>query len=406
MKSFGRLSVGGALLLALVPACEEGGPDDAAVEPGTGPLYAMMTHVYGPEDRTVYVSLSDTVDIDSIDLETAQEFPSVANMAAIDGRILISDGQAPKILEYEISDDFDWIPGRELSFSGYPLPDNANFYYQFIVDDEHALMPFNGTSRILWNPKKMEIEDDLTDSSLKGVEKGLTLEAGGNREGIQYEGPILQAFYYHDDDWFDYGSTSHLVVYDEKTFEETKVLDIPCPALTMPTLHEDGGTYWGTWDLPTSALVEEDGTSCIVKVTREGELEETIDLREWTDGHAVNNFRYIGDGKAVGNVFYHEEFGVDSPAELDAEALDLLWEEGPHWKVWLFDTEKGGGKPVKGIDVDFGAAVQFAVLDGRTFLFVPYDDWSRTKGYELNDNGAVTEVFDTLGDVFKWVKVR
>ena len=45
-------------------------------------------------------------------------------------------------------------------------------------------------------------------------------------------------------------------------------------------------------------------------------------------------------------------------------------------------------------------------LDGRTFVFLPYDEWSRTRIYEIDDEGVATERGDTLGDVFKWVRVR
>ena len=56
--------------------------------------------------------------------------------------------------------------------------------------------------------------------------------------------------------------------------------------------------------------------------------------------------------------------------------------------------------------LDKVSGAQFAVLDGRTFVFVPYDNWGRTKGYELDEDGTATEHFDTVGDVFKWVRVR
>ena len=48
----------------------------------------------------------------------------------------------------------------------------------------------------------------------------------------------------------------------------------------------------------------------------------------------------------------------------------------------------------------------FAVLDGRTFVFLPYDDYGRSKIYEIGADGAAIERGDTLGDVFKWVKIR
>ena len=133
---------------------------------------------------------------------------------------------------------------------------------------------------------------------------------------------------------------------------------------------------------------------------------EPIDLREWTDGRLASNFRYVGNGTAFANVLHHETFGVSSPEELSAEALENLWASGPHWKLWLFDVAGGTGQPVQGIEVAIADGAQFAVLDGRTFVFLPYDDWGRTTAYELMSDSSVIEHFGTVGDVFKWVRVR
>lgn len=392
---------------ALVAGCGGDNSSESVSEGTTDePLYAMMVQVYDPEDRTVYVSLSNTLDISSTSLHAAREFPSVANLAPVGGRLLISSGSEPSITEFDITDEFRWIERRTVSFSKYPLQDNANFYYQFMVDDEHALLPFDRTKRILWNPAEMKLEGVLEDSTLKSQEPRLTLEAGGNRNSVHYDAAVMQAFFYHDDDWYDYGSQSHVVVYDKDSFEEDRVLDIPCPGLSLATRDEEGNTYFATWDMPTTSLLGEASPMCIAKLDPEGVLLDTFDPRDWTDGRAVNNFRYVGNGRAFASVLHHEELDAATPEELDADALDALGTSGPHWKLWLFDVERGTGEPVDGIDVAVGSGAQFAVLDGRTFVFVPYDDWGRTKGYELDEDGTATEHFDTVGDVFKWVRVR
>lgn len=405
-KSRRSLSAGVAAL-ALATGCASDSTSESSSEGTTEePLYAMMIQVYDPEDRTVYVSLSNTLDISSTFLESAREFPSVANLATVAGRLLISSGSEPSITEFDVTDDLDWIERRSVSFSEYPLQDNANFYYQFLVDDEHALLPFGGTKRILWNPSKMKIEGALEDTTLESREPRLTLEAGGNRNSVHYDSAVMQAFHYHDDDWYDYGAQSHIVVYDEDTFEEDRVLDIPCPGLSLATRDEAGNTYFATWDIPVTSLLGEAPAMCIAKVDPEGELLDMLDPRDWTDGRQVNNFRYVGEGRAYASVLHHEELGVSTPKELDADGIDALSTGGPHWKLWLFDVEQQTGAPVAGIDVAVGSGSQFAVIDGRTFVFVPYDEWGRTKGYELDEDGTATEHFDTVGDVFKWVRVR
>jgi hypothetical protein len=66
----------------------------------------------------------------------------------------------------------------------------------------------------------------------------------------------------------------------------------------------------------------------------------------------------------------------------------------------------GTAAPVDGIDVDISSGAQFAVLDGRTFVFLPFDDWARTMVYELDDSAQATRRFEVTGDVFKWIRVR
>ncbi|HEY0468888.1 MAG TPA: hypothetical protein VGC79_32070, partial [Polyangiaceae bacterium] len=100
--------------------------------------------------------------------------------------------------------------------------------------------------------------------------------------------------------------------------------------------------------------------------------------------------------------------GYSSPEELKPIINeDYLWAAGPHWKLWLFDLDTQTAAPIEGIGEDLVSGwSQFSVLDGRTFVFLPYDDGRRTKAYELTAEGAAVERFDTLGDVFKWVRVR
>lgn len=400
--------------LAFGTGCDSA--DDAPVgdpsleTPGTGPLYAMMVQVYGPDDRTVYVHLSNTLDLGpGIDLATAREFPGVANFAAIGGRLLISSGTAPVITSFDISDDFGWIERSSVSFESFPFEDNANFYYQYILDDTTAYMPFDLTKRLIWNPTEMVIESTMEASTIPLEKDGLGLVVGGNRNAIRYDGPVQQPFYYTDENYFAIGPESLVAIYDEVTHEETGVVTLPCPAATMATQDEQGYTYYGTWDFPgTRAIFGEGPDPCVARLKPDLTLDEawTTDLMDLTEGRYHNNFRYVGGGRAVANVLHHELIDADWEAGYDADVAARLAEGGPHWKVWLFDLVAWSAKPVEGVDVEVGSGAQFAVLDGRTFLFLPYDQWGRTKIYELDAEGRATVHSDTLGDVFKWVRVR
>jgi len=386
-------------------ASDEGNAN-AAPPTGTDPLYAMMVQVYTSDDRLVYVHLSKDLDVSQIDLSQAREFASVANFAGIDGRILVSSGTEPEITEFGISDDLDWTEGRSVSFAGYPLDDNANFYYQYILDAESAYLPFDATSRVVWNPAEMSIDGTLTDTNVPAERNGMMVFTGGNRNAIRFDGPVQQPFFYSDD--FDYGPESIVAIYDEETNAEKSLVTLPCPGLSMAS--QDGGyTYYGTWGFPDRAVFGEGPAPCIARLEPDLTLDEewTTDLKGVTDGRLHNNFRAVGGGKAIANVLHTELVpDADFDSGYDPDLADRFSQSGPWWKFWLIDLTTMTGAPVEGIDVDISSGAQFAVLDGRTFVFLPYDDWARSKIYEIGNDGLATERGDTLGDVFKWVKIR
>lgn len=406
-----------ALAFAMLAAagCKDANDDAGSGGNGDGsgeaPLYAMMTQVYGTEDRTVYLSMSDTVDLKRVDLKQAREFPGVANFSAVGGRILVSSGQEPSITEFEISDDFEWTEGRTVDFANYPLMegDFANFFYQYILDENAAYLAFETTKRIIWDPSEMKVVGTREDSELERRMDDLELGSGGNRNGVRFDGPVIQAFSYHDQDYLHYGDKSFAVAYDEDTHEESKVIELPCPGAEMTTVDEEGNTYFGTWSYHGTLALYGDGPApCVARVRPDLTLDEdfTTDFTDLTDGRYVNNFRYIGNGKAIGNVLHHEELEADFGATYDPDVADVISSSGAHWRFWLFDLEAGEARPVDGIEVAVGSGAQFAVLDDRTFVFLPYDDWKRSAVYELDEDGEATKRFDVAGDVFKWVRVR
>lgn len=411
MQKTPALVLGSLLVLALPPACGAAADESesSAALSFDEPIYALMTQVYDTEDRTVYFWLTHTLDPKAVSLRDAREYPGVTNLNAIDGRVLVSSGQEPSITEFEISDAFDWIEGDTVNFQDYPLNDNANWYYQFVLDEHTAYLPFEGYKRLVWDPTEMSITKVMADSSLEFERKGLMLEAGGNRAGVAYDGAVLQAFFYRDEDWFEFGEESLIVSYDPETHRERDLIRAPCPGLAIATLDEQGHTYFGTFDyLPGLALYGEGPPPCAVRIDADGELDEawTRDFTELTDGRYVVNFRYVGNGKALGNVLHHEELDIDRGGPLDVELVANLWQTGPHWKLWMFDLDEERAWPVEGVDVEMGPGAQFAVLDGRTFAFVPFNQWRRSKVYELDEGGVAREHFEIQGDVFKWVRVR
>lgn len=407
-----RIAARGGLFLASllsVSACRDSEPGNVSQGSESGPVYALMTQVYDQEDRTVYVSLSDTLDITRVSLAEAREFPGVANLAAASGRLLISDGQAPTVTGFRVNDQLAWQQGETLSFLGYPLEDNANFYYQYFLDEHTVYLPYDVRKRVIWDPTDMKIRGVEEDSNLELERGGLRLDTGGNRNGVRFVGPVLQPFYYHDEDWVYHGDSSVAAVYDPATHKETQLIELPCPGLSMTTQDESGMTYFGTWSYSGAlALFHAGAAPCVARVKPDLTLDAawTTDLTSWTDGRYVNNFRYIGHGKAIGNVLHHELIDADFSGPFDPEVDQAIWAMGPHWRLWMFDVDTEKAWPIEGIDLEIGSGAQFSIIDGRTFVFLPFEDWSKSMVYELSDDGTATARFEVPGDVFKWIRVR
>lgn len=408
---FNRFALPGALFAALgcgdesSSAAPQGGDDTA-----NGPLYVMMVQVLGPdgEDRTVYAVLSDSLDVASVSLDGAREFSGVANFAAVGGRLLVSDGDAPRVQSFEITDRQLWIDGDAVSFADYPIAaDGANIFYQAFLDEQTAYVPFDISKRVVWNPSDMTIIEAKEASSVPLMMGAFMAEIGGNRTGVQYDGAVMQPFFYHDDEWFEFAPVSKIAVYDRETHEEQAVIDAPCPGLAIATRDEAGNTYFSSWDYsPGQALYGLASAPCAVRIDPGMQLDTawTTDLTAWTEGRMAINFRYLGGGKGIAQVLHDEWLGLDLSAEYDPSVEDVVW-TGGGWNTWFFDLEAQTARPLEGIEPGV-TGVQVIQIEGRTFLSAGYDSGGSTIAYELDAEGELTERFRSTGEVFKWIRVR
>jgi hypothetical protein len=299
-----------------------------------------------------------------------------------------------------------------LDFSDYPLDDNANFHYQYVVGDDKVVLPFDVTSRLVWDPKEMRITDTLEDTSIPYEENGITVASDGNRAATRFEaGPMMQPFYTTDVDEL-YADYSYIATYDDE-IAETDVITVACPGLERVTRAEDGTTYFSTqWNLPFRYLYGEAAAPCAVRTLPDGSLDEawTTDFTDLTDGRYVVNFRYLRDGKAIGNVIDHEAIAealdVDyESGEFDPAVEDELW-KGGYATAWLFDVENGTAKEIEGIDTPLTAVLQSEVVDDRILLLVPDTDYEHSKVYEVSDDAVATLKYEITGDVYKIERLR
>jgi hypothetical protein len=390
--------------VVVAPGDNTQGAQDAGAD--FDPLYALMSNIYAESgDRTVYVKPFTSLDIRELSLNDAREFPGVANISAASGRLLVSSGVVPVITAFEIGKDLAWSQLAELSFAHFSLDDNANFFSQYRIDEHHMYLPFDVVKRIVWDPTDFEIEQVMEESGMD-VRRGLlTLAPAGNRSDIHYSGPTLAPFFYHDEEWLDFGDASLIAEYDPVTHQESKVIEAPCPGLAIASLDEQGRAYLSPYDhSPLLRLYGRGPAPCVVRLTENHEVDDafTTDFSQWTGGRYTNSFRYIRDGWGLAAVFHHERTGLDFAAEdIDPRAYDQIWEE-KNWSVWRFDLERGEAAPYDAIDIP-GFGWGYSQLDGRSFLMV-YGE-TDTSIYELTSDGAARKHLEVAGEA-RWIKVR
>jgi hypothetical protein len=418
-----RRSVWTGPCVALTLACSDGAtlidrsadtlPEEPSAQPGPavapaelGPVYALQTMVSTDDSVTSYVSLSRTLDLEGTSLAGAREFPGYAFITVVGGKLLVSDGERPTITRYEITADLGWRELDTVSFANQGVTGGAaGFERHWFLDETTAYVTLDVTKRVIWNPTDMLIRGVMEDSALELTRDGLQLDATFNRQPRRLAGPVLKPFYYRDADWFKFGPTTPIAVYDPVSHVERAIVDVPCPALEVPSQDEAGNTYFSAWTYgPTLGLYGEGPALCVRRLKADGTLDEewAPDLTAATGGRPVKVLRYMRDGLAVGTVLHVDEVEIDFSAGYDDEAAAEL---DTHWRLWLFDLQNETASPIQGIDtIDSGFL--WANFDGRSFVFVPYADWGRSKIFELGADSSATEVFDTDGVVNEWLRVR
>ena len=155
---------------------------------------------------------------------------------------------------------------------------------------------------------------------------------------------------------------------------------------------------------PRASQARPSPSSCVRRIKPDATLDEewAPDLSAWTEGRPVHVFRYMRAGKALGTVLHVDEVDIDFTSGYDPDEAALLDE---HWRLWLFDLEAQSARPVENIQ-GIGRGWFWANFEGRTFVFVPNADWSRSTVFELDTDGNATERFQSNGFINDWIRIR
>lgn len=380
--------------------CEAGDDAEQAAS-----LFAVPTEVYGADfaTSTSYVPLLPSLEVDEVSLDDAKEVNGRASVARVGEYLFIASSSEPVITRYTVAEDGSLAEDGRLNFMNYGVPAFFSIdAWGAVFVDEHKAYIFNGNdgSHIIWDPTELTITGKVEGPDI--VVTGYNLESVAVVRGNR----MYRIFtFLNYDSWEFLVEPQYLAVYDlEKDELIALTEEARCPQLySRPFVDEQGDIYFSGWVwTPGLALTADYPAACALRI-KDGA--DTFD-EDWqlnfaadvTDGREAGILRYLGDGKALLDVFYHER--ADIGEDTDAQELSNT----PNWRLWEIDLSDRSGGPIEGLDFKAGG-YQDTQVDGHTFLMVPNDGYSETTAYEVVDGKAV-QAFKIQGSSSFVLQVR
>ncbi len=371
--------------------------------PGT---YVLSIIIFGPDNNSTstYVTVVDSLDVKSVDTKQALEFGGQANIATYNGKVFISDGEAPVIARYQLSADKKLEKEAEISFAQFgvdsvSVDDTLN---TFISPTKAYILGGDGTT-VVWNPSDMTIvkpipvQDPIVDM---GADLTLSPSSGfarGNR--------LYRTFSWINWTTYAYADQQYLAVYDTDADTLLSVTaESRCPALGALVTADEGGTaYFSNWFYNVAGTLQNGKPpSCALRIKPGSDTFDPdwkLDFSAITGGHEGAQLSYTTGGQALFAAFHQEAFSITP----DTSPYDLI--SSTNWEVWTVDLNSKQAKAVAGID-RLGAQQTVFTLDGRTFLFAPNQDFSTTKVYEVKPDGTSAPAFDIQGWSRAFLKIK
>lgn len=381
------------------PATDAGKAEEPPKDDGKEHTYVTTSVVFNAEGETTYLSLLPKLDgLGKLDLKNSREFASWVSAWAFDGKLFITDGEAPTVKRFSVDDKRNLKEEGAVSFLSYGV-----MYADSTVLSANKAYLINVDEVVVWNPTKMEITGSFElptfdtkpgGMTFDGFDTGRSFVARGNRAFVAGNWANWDESTMSDD--------SVILVIDTENNKVVKTIDVPCPYLDVATQAEDGTLYFSNWVYSVGqTLVKGTKKACAVRILpgqEELDKDWSLTFADVTEGREGAALQYIGNGQAVFSVYHHERVE-------DLEGTTDLSELGnaSNWRLWLLDLKTKSAKLIDGIDWNAGGlATQF--VDNRGFVLVPTGEYEETTVYEVLKGGAIESRWTTPGwsmNVFK-----
>lgn len=364
--------------------------------------FVVSTQLYG-DTTTSYLPIVSSLDVEEVSLKNAKELDGRSSIAQLGEWLFVASSSEPVVTRYTIDENGELEEDGRLNFSNHGVPEffSIDAWGAVFVNEKKAYI-FNGNdgSHVIWNPTTMKITGEIEGPDI--VQEGYDMESVAVVRGNR----MYRVFtFLNYETWEFLPEPQYLAVYD---VEKDELLNIEeemrCAQLyAMPSVDENDDIYFSghVWT-PGLALTSDYPKSCALRVKAD---EDSFDdqwqlnyAEDVTDGREAATLRYIGEGKALLDVFHHDRTEIED----DTDPQELV--STANWRLWLVDLEAKSGEPLDGIGFK-GAGLTDVRVGDRTFLMLPNADWSETTAWELVDGEAVPG-FTVKGNTYQTVQLR
>jgi hypothetical protein len=403
MTTFRSQILSGLICLAVI-GCGDGQGGSHDDSDGGGPLFAVPTEIYSADSSssTSYVPVVSSLDVSRIELNKARELNGRATMAVVGDWLFLASSSAPIVERFRIASDGSLKSDGRLSFANHGVPEffAIDPWGAVFVSAEKAYI-FNGNdgSHVVWNPTTMEITGEIPGPDI--AQEGYQFESIAIVQGNRMYRVFTLLNY---DTWEFLAAPQYLAVYDVDTDELVNLVEeTRCPQLySRPFVDESGDIYFSNfiWT-PALSVTGDYPKSCALRVKHGAatfDPDFQLNFADITDGREAGILRYLGNGRALLDVFHAERATID--ANTDPQELANT----SNWRLWSVDLGSRTGAPLDGFDFK-AAGYQDVAVDTRTFLMVPNEDYSETTSYEVV-SGDVEQRFKIQGSSYFMARVR
>ncbi|MGC4089861.1 MAG: hypothetical protein QM756_18635 [Polyangiaceae bacterium] len=196
---------GPLLCLVAIGGCSSNGGDAPATRgAAVDARYALVSGLFGDDGPTTYVSTIDSLDVATVNLGDAHEFPGLASAAASNGKLFVSSSEAPEVTRFTVDDDGAWSEEGTISFANRL---SAGGVTNVFVDGTSAYASEDVVARIVWDPEALLITETRDAASGVPLERdGYSIYLG--HDHAVRDGRVFQPVYWSDDDGVNYSAIS------------------------------------------------------------------------------------------------------------------------------------------------------------------------------------------------------